>query len=222
MDTRLLLRRGAHVGSASLMGLAVAALLPSVARAQEGSYRFEARVGAVYTSTLANASVQALEAQGTSSTDPVELRAQVGPSLDGAFLYAFSDRVDGGLRIGVSWSGLQSTGPADTWDAGSATAVSIAAGLDVSLAPSLMARGGLGTLLYSSQAQAFGGGASTGLMLTGGVGYWIPARLPVGLRVDADIQYSGFGSPSLREAGAADGASYRVLLGMAASFGAAR
>jgi hypothetical protein len=208
--------------AASLLCLALVAAVTTPLAAQEDLFQFDVRVGAVYSSPLATGEVQAIEDVGTANRGSVELQPRIGPMVDAALQFVITPYMDGELRLGVSNSGLESTGPAGSWDAGDATTISAAVGLDANLVPSFVFRAGLGTLIYSSGAALFEGGSSTGLMLTGGLGYWLPVNAPFGLRLDGDIQWSGFGSTALRASGAADGAVYRILLGLAATFGGAR
>ena len=206
----------------SLIGLALASAGPTAVAAQGEPYRFEFRLGAVYSGILSEGEVLPLEAQGTDSREAVEIQPGIAPVGDAAFVFAFSPTVDGELRLGVSSGGLTGRGPSGTWDAGSVTAVTALAGLGVHLWPRVVVRGALGKLFYSSDAAVMDGGTSTGLLLVGGIGYEVPVDLPFGLRLDGDVQWHSFGSPALREAGAADASAYRVSVMAAATFGGGR
>lgn len=187
--------------------------------AQEGSLRVDVRVGAVYAGPVAHGEALAPEDVGTNRRGRVEIRPGIGPWLEGGLLYGVTRAVDGEVRVGVSRSSLESTGPGSSWDAGHVTGVSVAGHLAVRLHPRFRVRGGLGKLFYASDAVLFEDGSSTGLLLSGGVGVGIPATLPFDLRADADVQWHQFGSPVLREAGAPDGSTYRLTVGLAATIG---
>lgn len=203
----------------STVALAALTLAPAPTAAQEGVFRMDLRLGAVYAAPLAKGDVLLLPDQGTDNLQTVEIRPGIGPALDAGIRYGIAPTVDGEVRLGVSRSGLESEGPGGSWDGGDATAVSLTAGILWSLLPQVLVRGSLGKLFYSSSAPVFEGGAATGFLLAGGLGYLLPLELPVGLRIDGEVQWHSFGSPTLREAGAPDGDAYRVLLGLAVTLG---
>jgi len=207
---------------ASMIVIALVSAGPTVVVAQGQPYHFEFRLGAIYSGILADGEVLPLDAQGTDSREGVEIQPGVAPIGDAAFVFAFSPTVDGELRLGVSSGGLTGRGPSGTWDAGSVTAITAVAGLGAHLSPRFVVRGALGKLSYSSDASVMDGGANTGLLLVGGIGYELPVDLSFGLRLDGDFQWHSFGSPALREAGAADASAYRVSVMAAATFGGSR
>ena len=206
----------------ALIGIAFASVGPTAAVAQDRPYHFELRLGAVYSGILADGEVLPLAAQGTDSRETVEVQPGVAPGGDAAFAFAFSPMVDGEVRLGVSSGGLTGRGPSGTWHAGSVTAITAVAGLGVHLWPRFVLRGALGKLFHSSDAAVMDGGTSTGLLLVGGIGYELPVDLSFGLRLDGDLQWHSFGSPALREAGAADASAYRISIMAAATFGGTR
>jgi hypothetical protein len=184
--------------------------------------RFDVRVGAVYSGALAEGAVLLLEDAGTDNLQVVDVQPTVGPAADAAILLGFSEQVEGQLRLGVAQQNLSGSGPAGSWGSGGVTSVTMAAGLVAHVWPRVQLRGAMGKLLYSSRSQVFAGGSSTGLLLTGGMGYELPWELSFGLRLDGDVQWHSFGSTALRQSGAADGSVFEISLKIAALFGGER
>jgi hypothetical protein len=189
------------------------------AAAQNAPVLFDVRLGALYSSPFAEGQTLHPDDAGTDGREPVDIHPGIGPAADAAILLGFSPRVDGELRLGLSWNDLTGSGASGTWDGGGVTTVSVLAGLGAELWPGVTLRGGLGKLFHSSGAAVLEGGSNTGLLFSGGVGYRPSLDLSFGLRLDADVQYYEFGSPALRESGAADASVYRISLMLAAMFG---
>jgi hypothetical protein len=189
------------------------------ATAQEAPILFDVRLGALYASPFAEGQTLHPDDVGTDGRESVDIQPGIGPAADAAILLGFSPRVDGELRLGLSWNGLTGSGTSGTWNGGGITTVSVLAGLGAKLWPGVVLRGALGKLFHSSGAAVLDGGSNTGLLFSGGVGYRPALDLSFGLRLDADVQYYEFGSSALRESGAADASVYRVSLMLAAIFG---
>lgn len=187
---------------------------PKPAAAQERSFHFEARAGAVYASALAETPVRLSPGQDFSDIGHVEMGAGVAPFLGGGILFDAGYLVWAELQGGVSWRSLEGEGPLGTWDAGSLTRFHATGGLRVGLGEGLYVRGAVGFIVQSaSELPVFLEGDDTGILLGAAAGYQPVERLPVSVEIEA--QRFDFGTTALRRSGGADGAVGRVLLTLA-------
>ncbi len=186
-----------------------------------GETKIDLRLGATYSTALAEANVVISSADGSGEVAITEITPSIGPFIEVGIVHTFSPRVAAEAHLGGAFGSAEGDGPGGTWDAGDITTFSAKVGIRVFLRDWVFARGAIGILSYSADdVGLFDRGNDTGILIAGGAGVRLPIEFP--LFLDVEVQRHGFGTPVLRAGGAADGAVLRFLVSLSTQLGVGR